>query len=155
MGQSMASVHHKKDSKIEKRRTQRLKSIAGDEDVFDENESKNFQGKKTQPEQCRRRERLSTRESVSESVQEQEEPRSPKKVEIARSFLRPIPQQFLKVSEDVPSKGAKSPIPLPDGVFNIDPIVDNGSAIIGIGGISPETFGLVNQSCPPLQLQSR
>ena len=106
------------DSKIDRRRTQRLKSVAGDEDVFDENVSKNVQIKKTQPERGRRRERLSTRDSVSESVQEQEEPRSPKKVEIARSFLRPIPQRFLKTSEDVPSKGAKSPIPLPDGVFS-------------------------------------
>ena len=63
--------------------------------------------------------RLSTRDSVSESVQEKVEPQSPRKVEISQSFLRPIPQlSFLKTSQDVPSKEAKSPIPLPDGVFS-------------------------------------
>ena len=47
------------------------------------------------------------------------EPQSPRKVEISQSFLRPIPQlSFLKTSQDVPSKEAKSPIPLPDGVFS-------------------------------------
>merc|ERR1712110_386758 len=121
--QSMDPVQKLKDSKVDKRRTERLRSIAGDEDVFDENV---LVLKKNQPERGRRRERLSTRDSVSESVQEKVEPQSPRKVEISQSFLRPIPQlSFLKTSQDVPSKEAKSPIPLPDGVFNIDPIDDN------------------------------
>ena len=42
------------DSKVDKRRTERLKSIAGDEDVFDENV---LVLKKNQPERGRRRER--------------------------------------------------------------------------------------------------
>merc|ERR1712110_711782 len=104
--QSMDPVQKLKDSKVDKRRTERLRSIAGDEDVFDENV---LVLKKNQPERGRRRERLSTRDSVSESVQEKVEPQSPK-VEISQSFLRPIPQlSFLKTSQDVPSKEAKSP----------------------------------------------
>ena len=42
------------DSKVDKRRTERLRSIAGDEDVFDENV---LVLKKNQPECGRRRER--------------------------------------------------------------------------------------------------
>ena len=57
---------------------------------------------------------------MSESVQEKAEPQSPRKVDIACSFLRLVPQpSFLKTSEDIPSKEAKSPIPLPDGVFRM------------------------------------
>ena len=41
-------------SKVDKRRTERLRSIAGDEDVFDENV---LVLKKNQPERGRRRER--------------------------------------------------------------------------------------------------